>query len=259
MAEPENGIAAVDKALDRVGSGDLFEDAWSGWVAANYASDDPRLAYDALKGRRVRTIDFDVLPQERVAFALADAWATVNILFRTPGSLAIDLDGEEGAGLKVWTYAMAPRASRLEEVRLSGSNLGHAAASGIDSLVLIVGTTGPGGGFELSADIATDISGEVLAVADPEASGLGEAWPNPFNAEVRIPYALAAPGAVELTVLSLGGQRLRRLVRGQRPGGTHEAVWDGRDESGRRAASGTYLVRLRTSASTSVSRLALIR
>ena len=258
VTEPDNGIAGVDKALDRVGSGDLFEDAWSGWVAANYASDDPRLAYDALEGRRVRTIDYDVLPQER-AFTLADPWATVNILFRTPGGLAIDIDGEDGAGFKAWTYAMAPGSSRLEEVRLSGANRGHAATAGLDSLVLIVGTTRPGGGFEVSADIATEISGDVLAAADPETPGLGEAWPNPFNAEVRIPYALAAPGAVELTILSLGGQRLRRLVRGRRPGGTHEAVWDGRDESGRRAASGTYLVRLRTAASTSVSRLALIR
>ena len=259
VAEPENGIAGVDEALDSVGSTDLFEDVWSGWVAANYASDDPRLAYRALGGRRVRTIDYDTPPRERVAFALADAWSTVNILFRTPGSLAIDFDGEDGAGLLAWTYAMAPGVSRLKGVRLSEANRGHAAASGIDSLVLIVAATSRDGGrFELSADVATDISEEPVA-ADPGAFGLGEAYPNPFNGEVRIPYALAAPGAVELTVLSLAGQRLRRLALGQRRGGRHEAVWDGRDESGRRAASGTYLVRLRTDASTSVSRLALIR
>ena len=261
VAEPGNGTAGVDQALDSVGSGDLFEDAWSGWAAANYASDDPLLAYGALKGRRVRTIDYDVPPRERLAFTLTDAWATVNLLFRAPGSLAIDFDGDDGAGFRAWTYAMAPGASRLEEVRLSGANRGQASAAGIDSLVLIVGTTSPGGGrFELSARAAAETAVAGLEGADPGPPfGLRPAYPNPFNAEVRIPYALAAPGGVELTILSLGGQRLRRLVQGERPGGRHEAVWDGRDASGRRAASGIYLVRLRTPASASVTPLALIR
>lgn len=260
VAEPGNGIPGVDQALESVGSGDLFEDAWSGWVAANYASRDPLLAYRALRGRRVRTIDYDIPPTERAAFTLPDPWATVNLLFRAPGGLVIDFDGEDGAGFRAWTYAMAPGASRLEEVRLSGANRGQASAAGIDSLVLIVGTTSPEGGrFEFSAGAAGETAVAGLEGADPEPFGLGPAYPNPFNAEVRIPYALAAPGGVELTILSLGGQRLRRLTRGPRPGGRHEAVWDGRDESGRRAASGTYLVRLRTGASSSVTPLALIR
>ncbi len=259
VSEPANGIAGVDGALEGIGSGDRFVDAWSGWVAANYASDDPRLAYGALGGRRVRTFDYDALPQQRLPFALTDAWGTVNVLFRTPGDLAIDFEGEEGAGFLAWTYAMSPGASRLEEVSLTG-NRGQAQAAGIDSLVLIVGGTSPrGGGFELSAEVSTDLAAAGLPGAGPASSTLGEAYPNPFNAEVRIPYSLAGQGPVELSVLSLGGQRLRALVTGPRPVGRHEAVWDGRDDAGRRVASGTYLVRLRTGGSTSAGRLALIR
>ena len=184
---------------------------------------------------------------------------TVNVLFRTPGDLAIDFEGEEGAGFLAWTYAMSPGASRLEEVSLTG-NRGQAQAAGIDSLVLIVGGTSPrGGGFELSAEVSTDLAAAGLPGAGPASSTLGEAYPNPFNAEVRIPYSLAGQGPVELSVLSLGGQRLRALVTGPRPVGRHEAVWDGRDDAGRRVASGTYLVRLRTGGSTSAGRLALIR
>ena len=260
VAEPDNGIAGVGKSLDRVGSSHSFVDAWSGWVTANYASADPQLAYSALGARRVRTFDYDVLPQEGLTFALSAAWSTVNVLFRTPGSLAVDFDGEDGAGFRAWTYAMSPDSFQLEEVALTGANEGRAEATGIDSLVLIVGGTTPQGGrFDLSADAATAISVAVLPALEAGPPGLREAYPNPFNAEVRIPYALAEPGRVELSVLSLGGQRLRRLVQGRRETGRHEAVWDGRDEAGRRAASGTYLVRLRTAASTSVSRLALVR
>ena len=146
VAEPDNGIAGVDKSLDRVGSGHRFVDAWSGWVTANYASADPQLAYRALGGRRVRTFDYDVPPQERLTFALTAAWSTVNVLFRTPGSLAVDFDGEDGAGFRAWTYAMSPDSFQLEEVELTGANEGRAAATGIDSLVLIVGGTTPQGG-----------------------------------------------------------------------------------------------------------------
>ena len=260
VSEPANGIAGVDGALEGIGSGDRFVDAWSGWVAANYASDDPRLAYGALGGRRVRTLDYDSLPQERLPFALTDAWGTVNVLFRTPGDLAIDFEGQEGAGFLAWTYAMSPGASRLEEVSLIGGDRGQAQAAGIDSLVLIVGSTSPqGGGFELSAEVSTDLAVAGLPEAGPASSTLGEAYPNPFNSEVRIPWSLAEQGPVELSVLSLGGQRLRALVMGRRPAGRHEAVWDGRDDAGRWAASGTYFVRLRTGGSTSLGRLALIR
>ena len=259
VAEPADGIAGVDRALERVGAEDRFVDAWSGWVAANYASTDARLAYGALGGRRVRTFDFDTLPQERLPFSLTGAWGTVNVLFRTPGNLALDFEGEEGAGFLAWTYAMSPGDSRLEEVRLTG-NRGQAQAAGIDSLVLIVGgTSREGGGFELSAEVSTDLAVADLPGAGPASSSLGEAYPNPFNAEVRIPWSLAEKGPVELSVLSLGGQRLRALVLGPRPAGRHEAVWDGRDDGGRRAASGTYFVRLRAGGSTSVGRLALIR
>ncbi|MBN2416026.1 T9SS type A sorting domain-containing protein [bacterium] len=71
-------------------------------------------------------------------------------------------------------------------------------------------------------------------------------YPNPFNPETRIRYHVPARGQVELTVFDLLGRHIRTLVDGTQAAGTHAAWWDGRDSSGRKAASGTYLIILKS-------------
>jgi len=77
---------------------------------------------------------------------------------------------------------------------------------------------------------------------------LGEAYPNPFNPRVRIPYEVggtAGDARVVLEILDLRGRVVRTLVQAtQSAGRRHEAVWDGTDAAGRHLASGTYLARL---------------
>ena len=41
--------------------------------------------------------------------------------------------------------------------------------------------------------------------------------------------------------------------------GIHEASWDGRDRSGRKAAAGVYLARLATEEETRTARLTLVK
>ena len=55
------------------------------------------------------------------------------------------------------------------------------------------------------------------------------------------------------------GRRVRTLVDGELPAGAHRAAWDGRDETGESAASGVYLVRLRSASGTATRRLLLLR
>jgi dipeptidase len=95
--------------------------------------------------------------------------------------------------------------------------------------------------------------------AVPAALALGAAYPNPFNHQVRIPYLLSEPGQVNLVIYDLAGQRLRQLVSGYSAPGSHVASWDGRDQSGCPAATGTYLVRLRTAAGQHSGRILLLR
>jgi flagellar hook assembly protein FlgD len=55
---------------------------------------------------------------------------------------------------------------------------------------------------------------------------------------------LSEPGLVSLKVYNTLGQLVRTIVDGQKPEGHHEAVWDGRNETGASVASGIYIYRM---------------
>lgn len=69
--------------------------------------------------------------------------------------------------------------------------------------------------------------------------------PNPFKAATVIWYDLPeSGGAVTLHVYDLGGRLVRTLVDRAQTGGEKSVTWDGRDNRGRRVASGVYFYRL---------------
>ncbi len=68
--------------------------------------------------------------------------------------------------------------------------------------------------------------------------------PNPFNPTTTIAYTLASPGRVTIRVHDIAGRVVRTLVDEERSAGEHATVWDGRTDSGDRAASGVYFVRM---------------
>jgi flagellar hook assembly protein FlgD len=70
-------------------------------------------------------------------------------------------------------------------------------------------------------------------------------YPNPFNPATTIRFQLATAARVELTVFDVRGAIVSRLLQGERSAGQHAVIWDGLDDSGRPAASGVYLARLR--------------
>ena len=78
----------------------------------------------------------------------------------------------------------------------------------------------------------------------PPVTALRDIAPNPFNPSTRITFDLAQAGPVRLEVYDLRGRLVRRLVAESRAAGRVEVVWDGRDEQGVAAASGTYVARL---------------
>jgi len=101
---------------------------------------------------------------------------------------------------------------------------------------------------------------ETAASPQPNSPALPPNFPNPFNAFTRIPFVLSADGAgYALDILSVNGQLIRRLEKGNRPAGRYQTVWDGRDQKGQPQASGVYLSRLRTGAQEHTSRLLLLK
>ena len=86
-----------------------------------------------------------------------------------------------------------------------------------------------------------------------------DSWPNPFNPQTTVGFALADAGPVRLAVHDARGQLVRSLVADRMPAGSHQVVWDGRDDAGRPVASGVYLARLVTDRGEKVRKLTLAR
>ncbi|MBU0742160.1 C10 family peptidase [bacterium] len=68
--------------------------------------------------------------------------------------------------------------------------------------------------------------------------------PNPFNPLTAVRFALPRDAQVRAVVYDLAGRRVETLIDAALPAGPQRLVWDGRDSSGRHAASGRYLLRL---------------
>ena len=83
----------------------------------------------------------------------------------------------------------------------------------------------------------------------PQETALHANFPNPFNPETWIPYQLATPAEVTLTIYDMNGGVVRRLEIGHRPVGLYRnrsraAYWDGRNGRGESVASGVYFYSL---------------
>ena len=83
----------------------------------------------------------------------------------------------------------------------------------------------------------------------PQETALLANYPNPFNPETWIPYQLAVPAEVSLTIYDMNGGVVRRLEVGHQPAGMYQSrsravYWDGRNDRGESVASGLYFYTL---------------
>ena len=78
----------------------------------------------------------------------------------------------------------------------------------------------------------------------PEAFALSNNFPNPFNPETTIQYALPQAADVQLTVYNVAGQVVRTLVAEHQSAGRYTVAWDATNDSGHRLSSGMYFYRL---------------
>jgi hypothetical protein len=101
-------------------------------------------------------------------------------------------------------------------------------------------------------------------IDDEEAIGsrlaLGPSRPNPFAEAALIRFEIPRDAPAELSVYSVSGRIVRTLVSSEGlPAGEHVVSWDGRDESGRPVASGTYLYRLTVDGETIEKKMIVLR
>ncbi len=104
---------------------------------------------------------------------------------------------------------------------------------------------------------------QLLTLFIPEETALFHNYPNPFNPETWIPYQLAEPAEVTLTIHAVNGTLVRTLTLGYQPAGiyqtrTRAAYWDGKNDLGEKVASGVYFYTL-TAGDFNTTRKMLIR
>ena len=89
----------------------------------------------------------------------------------------------------------------------------------------------------------------LLAALTPQETLLLANYPNPFNPETWIPYQLAKPAEVSISIYAIDGKLVRALDLGHQRAGMYQsraraAYWDGRNAVGEPVASGVYFYTL---------------
>ena len=68
--------------------------------------------------------------------------------------------------------------------------------------------------------------------------------PSPFGAGTTVEFRLPVSARVGLAVFDIAGRRIQTLVSETLPAGPHAMFWDGLNDAGRKAGSGTYIIKL---------------
>ncbi len=113
---------------------------------------------------------------------------------------------------------------------------------------------------DLVARYQLAVGSAAVGVTTNLPSDLGlEASPNPSSAPARLRYALSEAAHARLEVLDLQGRRVRTVFDGEQPAGTHDSVWDLKDDAGAAVAPGLYWARLDVAGRERRVRLAVVR
>ncbi|MCG8603952.1 IPT/TIG domain-containing protein [bacterium] len=94
---------------------------------------------------------------------------------------------------------------------------------------------------ELTDSKEAELSEDIL----PQNPTLFPNFPNPFNIETAISYALPEAAKVKLTIYNLRGQLVRVLVDESQKPGIKRVIWDGMNADNTVVGTGVYFIRLK--------------
>ena len=105
---------------------------------------------------------------------------------------------------------------------------------------------------------------QLLASLLPKETTLLPNYPNPFNPETWMPYRLAEPADVTLTIYDTKGETVRQLDLGHQPAGyytdrTKAVYWNGRNATGEQVASGVYFYHLSAGDYSATRRMVILK
>lgn len=93
----------------------------------------------------------------------------------------------------------------------------------------------------------------------PSATKITGNYPNPFNPETTISFALKTGGNTRITVYNIAGQRVRTLVNDVFEPGYHSVVWNSLDDRNNQVTSGIYFIKMETDSYTGHRKVLLLK
>ena len=256
-------------------------------AVANYGSDNVSIIRGIGDGTFSEAVDYAVGSQSTALCAAdfdGDRKPDVATANTSSGSISIAINNGSGyVGVLIQAFT-ARRSGALVELkwsvlsdeRIEGYRI-HRAEEASGERVLLNGdlipatehayidrTTRPGRTYLYTLGTITSggeevLSGTVSVTMSPQPVILLQNHPNPFNPSTMVPFYLPARMDVEITIYSIDGRLVKRLLQGSMPEGYREIAWDGTDEAGRPASSGLYLYRLRTEKFIQAKKMILLR
>ena len=100
---------------------------------------------------------------------------------------------------------------------------------------------------------------EALIAQLPESFKLGQNYPNPFNPETNIPFTIAIPSYVQISVYNLLGQKVASLENRWFDMGQFNVRWNGKDAQGNQLSTGVYIYSLETAEFRQAKKLILVK
>ena len=128
-----------------------------------------------------------------------------------------------------------------------------------DSFTVSLTVTGPGGSDIKTREdyiIVTEPTGvdNNNYTSIPNEYRLFPNYPNPFNPETTIQFALPAPADISISIYSLKGAIVKQIFEGKKEAGYHSVIWNALDNP-----SGTYIIKMQAGNFVQVQKCILIK
>ena len=93
----------------------------------------------------------------------------------------------------------------------------------------------------------------------PDSYTLGDAYPNPFNPQTSVEFAVSSDGFVKIEIFNSVGQVVASMVDQDLSAGAYTATWDALDSSGNQVSSGVYFYRMEAGEFTATRSMTLLK
>jgi hypothetical protein len=133
----------------------------------------------------------------------------------------------------------------VDVIQATESNPFTLTAPSADTYLVNAGSKKPSRDWDsVSVTLTVSDIGELRDIGVPTKMELLGNHPNPFNNITLIKFSLPHQSRIKLSIYNINGQLIRHLSEGSYSSGIHQIMWDGKDESGKIVASGTYVYQL---------------